>query len=150
MGMWSSVCWVQTRQEESSGPNTCKGGRQKLVHSGRIIYHRDRWGWQTSISRCLWLVGSWSHFREGYRDNYLTGRSRAVLIWFPSMRIVSILPRYMVILGLAESVMWWHETGSSSQKERWTWVKCQVFWMKMTSTETLGRDRLKEVSEWKI
>ena len=126
--MWSSVCWVQNQQEESFGLDTCKGGRQKLVHSGRIIYHRDRWGWQTSISRCLWLVGSWSHFRKSYWDNHLTGRSNAMLIWFLGIQIVSIPPCCMVIWGLAESIMWWHEIGSWSHKERWTEVKCQVFW----------------------
>ena len=28
--------------EESSGLITCQGGRQKLMYSGRIIYHRAR------------------------------------------------------------------------------------------------------------
>ena len=35
------ICWVQTRWEEYSELNTCKGGRQELMHSRRIIYHHN-------------------------------------------------------------------------------------------------------------
>ena len=38
----SLICWVQTRWEETFELNAQKGGRQELLHSRRIIYHRGR------------------------------------------------------------------------------------------------------------
>ena len=47
--MWECGHWfVEYRfgerevSEESSGPNICKYGKQKLMYFGMIIYHRDR------------------------------------------------------------------------------------------------------------
>ena len=73
-----------------------KGGDKNLCILGGLSTI-DRWGWQTSISICLWLVGNWSHFQESYWDNHLIGRSSDVLIWFPYIEIIYI-PPYCVII----------------------------------------------------
>ena len=44
-----------------SGLDTCKGGRQELVLSGKIIYHRDRDGDDRLVSRDIrgwWVAGA--------------------------------------------------------------------------------------------
>ena len=41
MEMVSLVGWIRTRWEENSGSDACKGGRQELMHSEKIIYHCD-------------------------------------------------------------------------------------------------------------
>ena len=44
--------------------DTCRGGRQELVHSGEIIYHRDRDGVDRVVSRD---VHGWWATRGNYR-----------------------------------------------------------------------------------
>ena len=102
---------MRDRNLYNFGPNTCKGGRQELVYSGRIICHREQWGWQTSISGCLWLVGSRMYFREGYRDNHLMERSSVVLVWFPH-----------ITLYLFHLVAWWVEIFRVGYVMTWDWV----------------------------
>ena len=61
--------------------DTCRGGRQKLVHSEGTMYHRDRDGDNRLVSRDVcgwWLAGG--KFQESYQDNHLTRRSRVVII----------------------------------------------------------------------
>ena len=53
-------CWVQTRRKESFGLNICKSGRQELVYSERLIYHRGRDGDDRLVSRDVhgwWVAG---------------------------------------------------------------------------------------------
>ena len=65
------------------GPNTCSSGRQIPVHSGRIIYHRDRVGDDRLVS---WDVCGWWVARGiSRRATRMTiGWGDLVLCWFDS------------------------------------------------------------------
>ena len=55
-------------------------GDKNLCILGGLFTIEMEMGIQTSISGCLWLVGSRRHVQESYQDNHLIGRSSSVLI----------------------------------------------------------------------
>ena len=55
-------------------------GDRNLCILGGLFTIEIEMGIQTSISGCSWLVGSWRHVWDSYRDNHWTRRSSSVLI----------------------------------------------------------------------
>ena len=55
-------------------------GDKNLCILGGLFTIEIEMGIQTSVSRCLRLVGSRRHVQENYLDNHLMGRSSSMLI----------------------------------------------------------------------